>query len=425
MITEELLGYIRTELVSGRSEDSIKKDLRDNGWPEEGIAQAFAILRPHAPAMPVPPVAAMGIERAAVAMPEQLQQMFPLSPKKFWKKYIDANISIGILFVVISVPVAMLGLALSKQDDFHASYAWWGILIVAVSMGIVSLLRAWYIRSYIRQYFYEGEEHYLTIRKGVFTSAEIHVPYHKIQDVYVDQDFLDRLMGLYDVHIASATAGSAIEAHIDGVEKLAADGLKNLLLAKVQGGATGAFGGDMSGASSQPAKSGITLAAGQRISNVEYPIISAWWIGDMLSTVAGSALTCIAIAFKLSEKNTVPIDTSMPILLGLFVVGFFWSIIRLSLFVKNYAFEFTPEYLYARYGAFSLTETHMPYSTIQDVRIEQSFFGKLFGVYTVAIENAVGGGKALSLVGLSKHSAESISAILKSQVLGVHDASRV
>lgn len=49
----------------------------------------------------------------------------------------------------------------------------------------------------------------------------------------VDQDLLDRIFGLYDVHLSSATISSGFEAHIDGVEKPAADGLRQLLLKAV------------------------------------------------------------------------------------------------------------------------------------------------------------------------------------------------
>ena len=50
----------------------------------------------------------------------------------------------------------------------------------------------------------------------------------------MDQNLLDRFFGLYDVHLSSATASSGMEAKIDGVEKEAADGLRAMLLKKVQ-----------------------------------------------------------------------------------------------------------------------------------------------------------------------------------------------
>jgi putative membrane protein len=83
-------------------------------------------------------------------------------------------------------------------------------------------------------YFYDLNENFIVIKKGVFTPKEINVPYERVQDIYVDQDIFDRLFGLYDVHISSATISSGMAAHIDGVEKIAADGLKDFLLKTVQ-----------------------------------------------------------------------------------------------------------------------------------------------------------------------------------------------
>ncbi|MEI7478082.1 MAG: hypothetical protein WCJ81_06425 [bacterium] len=51
-----------------------------------------------------------------------------------------------------------------------------------------------YIKTYIKRYYYAGEDYFITIKKGVFTTAEIHVQWGKIQDVYVDQDIVDRIL---------------------------------------------------------------------------------------------------------------------------------------------------------------------------------------------------------------------------------------
>jgi hypothetical protein len=37
----------------------------------------------------------------------------------------------------------------------------------------------------------------------------------KVSDIYVDQDFFDRLFGLYDLHFSSASLSSGTLAHID------------------------------------------------------------------------------------------------------------------------------------------------------------------------------------------------------------------
>ena len=86
---------------------------------------------------------------------------------------------------------------------------------------------------YFQVYFYDLTDDFIIIRKRVFTPREITIPYERVQDVYIDQDLLDRIMGLYDVHLSSATVSSGIEAHIDGVEKPAADGLRKIILEKV------------------------------------------------------------------------------------------------------------------------------------------------------------------------------------------------
>ncbi|MEI6022526.1 MAG: PH domain-containing protein [bacterium] len=357
-------------------------------------------------------------------LPDGLQEKFPLSSKKFWKKYLSANISLLVITIILTPFIILVISSLSTYDQ-GAFYVGLVIISLFVLLCIISLLRAWYIKAYIRSYYYNNEKNYITIRKGVFTSAEIHVPYHKIQDVYVDQDFLDRIMGLYDVHIASATIGSSIEAHIDGVEKKSADGLKDFLLSKIQnsGENSSENGVDIKIQPNITNSNKIILNFDNKISSDEYPIISAWWIGSILSRIGTLIIIAFLVMIRTSQNG---INSSTIILLAsFFVIGFFWGIIRLSLFVRNYSFDFTPEYLYARYGIFSITEIHMPYNTIQDVRIEQSFFDKIFGVYTIMIENAVGGGRTLALIGLSKTSADTIFITIKDQVMGKHDVNKI
>ena len=58
--------------------------------------------------------------------------------------------------------------------------------------------------------------------------------YDKIQDVYMDQDILDRVFGLHDVHVSTATAMSGYEAHIDGVNQNNALAIKEQILEKIR-----------------------------------------------------------------------------------------------------------------------------------------------------------------------------------------------
>jgi putative membrane protein len=107
-------------------------------------------------------------------------------------------------------------------------------LIFLAIIGVLAVITYLYQKWYYEVYFYELTSDFVQIRKGPITPREINIPFERIQDVYVDQDLLDRIFGLYDVHISSATAASAGEAHIDGVEKVSADGLRTVILETVR-----------------------------------------------------------------------------------------------------------------------------------------------------------------------------------------------
>ncbi len=62
---------------------------------------------------------------------------------------------------------------------------------------------------------------------------ELTVPYQRIQDVYVDQDVLDVIFHLYDVHISTATDMSSVEAHIDGLSSTNARIIRDKILERV------------------------------------------------------------------------------------------------------------------------------------------------------------------------------------------------
>jgi putative membrane protein len=158
---------------------------------------------------------------------------YPLSRKKIWKKTLLGSIGWIIILQIfnplfIAIPIV---LSRSKGGLLVAGGYTAGFIILNI---IIILLNFWYQRWYFNVYYYELGEDFLVIKKGPIAPKEINVPFDRIQDVYVDQDIFDRLFGLYDVHVSSATFMSGKQAHIDGLEKEAADGLKGELLTKVK-----------------------------------------------------------------------------------------------------------------------------------------------------------------------------------------------
>jgi putative membrane protein len=157
------------------------------------------------------------------------RERFPLSPKKIIKKTIASTIRITILLLVIWVVVILSPISKKAIDWVKtAAFVTFGVLLLAI------LLIYLYQRWYFAVYFYDLTPDFIQIRKGPITPREITIPYERIQDVYVDQDLLDRIFDLYDVHLSTATISSGMEAHIDGLEKQAAEGLRTVLLETVK-----------------------------------------------------------------------------------------------------------------------------------------------------------------------------------------------
>lgn len=158
------------------------------------------------------------------------REQFPLSPRKITKKTLASTVW-GTVALLILYPVLLFYLnTLSSVGINLSDYFSKGMLIIVGIIILHIILMYLYQTWYFNTYFYDLTNDYIVIKKGVITPREITIPYERIQDVYVDQDIFDRIFRLYDVHLSSATVSSGTEAHIDGVEKQAAEGLRAALL---------------------------------------------------------------------------------------------------------------------------------------------------------------------------------------------------
>ncbi|MFA6502701.1 MAG: PH domain-containing protein [Candidatus Paceibacterota bacterium] len=387
MPNEQLLAYIRAERAQGTGREAVTHALLAANWRIEDINAAFSAIEgtlnqgvPSAPQAP------------AASSTETLRDRYPLSPRKFWKKIIAVILPFAIFsfFVAVSVD-AIIALTRQSSNSFTPLL---GIGFVGFFCVFMSLY-AWYVKVYIRRYFYDATESYITIKKGVFAPAEIHVQYAKIQDVYVDQDIIDRVMGLYDVHLASATAASGIEAHIDGVEQVAAEGLKNLLLQKLQSGGSVADRPIMSPV--QPVSRPAAFAT--EISSATYPITGAWYAQQMIRWFFSALFISLIIDLQLVSRGRSGSSSLMEtfgwgssalwlVFFGSFVVIYAFHLVYMVLWRSTYSFSFLPDYIVTKQGVIAKTENHLPYRAVQDVAVSQGIIERLLGIATVRIENA-------------------------------------
>lgn len=158
------------------------------------------------------------------------REHFPLSYKKIIKKTITGTLWWAITILMIGIFAGMPAYRITGASSLYLDTI---VPISIVLLLIVSVLIYFYQRWYFAVYYYDIQPDHLVIKKGPITPHEITIPYERFQEVYLDQDIWDRILGLYDVHVSSATTFSGMQAHIDGVGKRAAGGLRAALLAKV------------------------------------------------------------------------------------------------------------------------------------------------------------------------------------------------
>ena len=173
----------------------------------------------------------------------------PLEKRKVLKKTISKAIFVLFLGVVIycatilpvylvdffmkSAPVTKTSHALSNPLRPFLTYVT-GIVGPIILLVLAYILLVFIFQCfYYRYYFYDFGKDGVVIKKGVISRAEVTIAFSKIQNVFVDQDILDRFLGLYDVHIETAGLGSLRVAHIDGVGQENSDKLREIILSKI------------------------------------------------------------------------------------------------------------------------------------------------------------------------------------------------
>ena len=369
----------------------------------------------------------------------------PLSRKKLRKKLIE-RIPINILWMLIVGTISIITFFAIDQKPSVPAGALMLIIALPGSYLFVHFLEYWYYSAYIKRYYYDCGDQFVTIKKGVFAPTEIHVQYQKIQDVYVDQDFLDRLMGLYDVHIASATATSGIEAHIDGVEQAVAESIKNFMLGKIQGGYSQPTPPQPTNGTAnlqvpqvpQAPRPSPKFISEQKVSSGTYPIIGTWTFRAVISAffysffitlIIGSQIARI-IADLAAKSAVAATDTGSILMYAVlfFLLIFIARIIWIMVWKSNYYFEFTPDYVLLRTGVISRSENHLPYKSIQNITNTQGVIDRMMGISTVTIENAAfvstpqkafdytqagtGRSSGIALIGQSPESAQKLNELL-------------
>ena len=162
-----------------------------------------------------------------------LQEKYPLESRKPLKKTIASIWAYPFIIFFIGFFTFSRFFEL-ENDNLSPKINFWTIFYIFIGAIILFfILKYIYEIFYLKYYFYDLVGKNLIIKKGVFSRNEITLPINRLQDVYVDQDILDRIFGLYDVHVSSATIISGNLSHIDGLNKENSQAVKNLILSGI------------------------------------------------------------------------------------------------------------------------------------------------------------------------------------------------
>lgn len=158
---------------------------------------------------------------------QPLRITVPLQKRKLIKSSIKG---IAWLFLFLGLAVAALFLAQAVKGIPVTT----GTIITGILIFLAGL--AWevaYPLFYFLTYHYDIDANNVIIRKGVLARREITLPFARITDVYLEQDMLDVLLGLYNVYISSPTVESGKFAHIGGLSKEGARLIRESILAGI------------------------------------------------------------------------------------------------------------------------------------------------------------------------------------------------
>lgn len=103
---------------------------------------------------------------------------------------------------------------------------------LAIAAVFIFFLELVYQSMHYKRYFYNLDDRFIMVREGIIARREKTIPYKRIHDVYVDQDILDRVFKLWDIHFTTADS-KVFNLHIDGLNSKSAKAIREYILNKI------------------------------------------------------------------------------------------------------------------------------------------------------------------------------------------------
>jgi len=353
------------------------------------------------------------------------QNNLPLSTKKIIKKTIAYSILPGMFFGLLAVVFGIMyyfsSITSKTSREFPIiSWLFWGSII---SFFLIVVAIAIYQYFYYKSYLYKFDEEAAEVGKGVISRAIGHVNYARLQNVYVDQDILDRIFGIYDVHYETAGETSRFYSHVDGLVKENADILVAFLNEKVKTlnrpAAAKKLNAEPKNNAKTTAPKTMTKQSFASLSRENCPLSSkavmASTIMVFLVIIFVIAVMAGGILYQFVFTQMSPLSILLSVSITLLVI-FILTYLCIKVWYKNFSFKFDEEKGEIKTKFLSQSVSYLYYNRIQNVNVRQSIIERFFGLYSVSIETA-GETSGLKFVipGLEKENAEKLKDFLLKQ----------
>ena len=338
----------------------------------------------------------------------------PLDRKKIIKKTLE-KFPVFLLFLIFGGIMVVIGFLLPE-------FKLWWLATIGVALPIISIICVYiYQVYYYKLYFYNFEDASAQIRKGVISRSTGHVRYERIQNIYIDQDILDKIFGLFDVHYETAGETSGIYSHVDGLNRENSEKLVEFLNSKLYG--QNKQVNQSTSESNNNLGENKSTATGEVIDRNVVPVLKRIIIKNTTTTT----LLSIFIVFWIfggifgEEDINISSGTVATIFFGVIVLAFIGSFIYQKIWFKNFHFQFSDKSGFIKSQVIALSSSYVYYDRIQNVNVTQGIIERLFGLYSITIETAAESGNkkkraGLRVPGLSNEGAEKLKDFLLAKV---------
>jgi uncharacterized membrane protein YdbT with pleckstrin-like domain len=125
---------------------------------------------------------------------------------------------------------------------------------------------------------------------------------------------------------------------------------------------------------------------------LDFPVRSTWLLKPLAYYIP-SFLILPLFVLQARDAKTGDDDPRvvLAIFLGIISIGAAFNVLTAYLRKATFHFSIDDQFLTVRQGIFKKMEKHVPYGVIQHILVKQGFIDRLFGLSTLAVENATRG----------------------------------